>query len=69
MERYQQLQFQAVVSVYNSGVPSAEVIRLGATLAEGPYKVANHVGALSVGQRVVVQDVTGEGGFVVVARL
>ena len=64
-----QLSFQAVVVTYDGGTVSATVTRIGATVAEGPYRVAPHVGALIAGQRVYVQDISGEGGFLVVARV
>ncbi len=62
--------FYATVSAYVGGPPkTATVTRLGATIAEGPYRVANHIATLAVGARVLVQDTTGEGGFVVMAEV
>ncbi len=64
--RHRMLSFFALVDSYSATTPpTATVTRIGATDTEGPYVVAAHVGALSQGDRVVVQDITGEGGFVV----
>lgn len=66
----QQHQFFASVSTYVAGPPkTATVVRLGATVTEGPFRVANHISTLTAGTRVLVVDTTGEGGFVVMAEI
>lgn len=63
-----QLAFQATVVSFDTTltpVNYATVIRLGATVEEGPYRVPAHITTLVAGDRVKVEDITGEGGFVI----
>lgn len=70
VERQGQLAFFAIVVTYTEGPPeTATVTRIGSEIEEGPYRVAGHVGALVAGDRVKVEDVTGEGGYVIAYML
>lgn len=62
----------AIITSFAAGPPKTAMIqRIGsaASLIEGPYRVSNQISTLAVGTRVVIQDVTGEGGFVVMHEL
>lgn len=66
--QYSQQSFMAEVVSYDASltpVNYAVVRRYDSAIEEGPYRVAGHVAALVAGDRVKVEDVTGEGGYVV----
>lgn len=66
--RYRNACFRASVVVIAGD--TATVQRINSTVVEGPYQCAYGLAAtLSAGNQVKVQDVTGDGGYVVEYRI
>lgn len=62
--------FFAIVTAFTAGPPNTAVVqRIGAPNTEGPYRVATQIKSLAAGDRVMVYDVTGEGGFAIMFAL
>ncbi|KKN69166.1 hypothetical protein LCGC14_0443420 [marine sediment metagenome] len=69
--RHRQTHFFADVATYTAGPPpTATIIRNGQTVADGQeYEVADEVAVLVADDRVIVLDVTGEGGLVITHKM
>lgn len=68
---HRETHFFADIDTYTSGPPpTATITRNGQTVADGQeYEVADEVAALSPGDRVIVLDVTGDGGLVIMHKM